>query len=189
MDIGVIAEESFDIDVLYELTNKLINTNRFSFKKFAAHGCGKLRRKCRAWAENLLMRGCAHLVVLHDLDDRSEEELRAELRGSVTDVGFTGYIILIPIHEIEAWLLTDADALRKVFNMTKTPKVPNNPETIINPKQKLRDTVRKYAKKDYINSIHNQKIARCLAISKLNKKCRSFQTYPRFIKDSFRNVN
>jgi hypothetical protein len=51
--IGVIAEESNDVEVLYEYTGKLIPANTFSFAQFVGHGCGKLRRKCRAWAGEL----------------------------------------------------------------------------------------------------------------------------------------
>ncbi len=72
MRIGIIAEEASDVEVLYELTCKLMNENMFSFKKFIGHGCGKLHRKCTAWAENLLLRGCSHLVVIHDLDNNDE---------------------------------------------------------------------------------------------------------------------
>ena len=101
MDIGIIAEEYNDIEVIYELTSKLIPPDKFSFKKFVAHGCGKLRRKCKPWAENLLRRGCKYIVVLHDLDTSAERELRDELTTYVNNVGFEAFIILIPIHEIE----------------------------------------------------------------------------------------
>jgi hypothetical protein len=181
MNIGVIAEDYSDVDVLYELTSKLINSRDFCFKKFIGHGCGPIKRKCKAWAENLLRRGCDHLVVLHDLDTYSESKLCTELMGYVNNIGFSAHIILIPIYEIEAWLLADANALQKVFNMQRIPKIPHNPETITDPKEKLRDIIWKYTKRYYVNSIHNQKIANALAINKLNKKCRSFKPYPKFI--------
>ena len=44
--IGVIAEEVNDVEVLYEMTCKIVSENSFSFKLFVGHGCGKLRRKC-----------------------------------------------------------------------------------------------------------------------------------------------
>ena len=47
--IGVIAEEKNDIDVIYELTCKIIKENQFSFSHFIGHGCGKVRKKCNAW--------------------------------------------------------------------------------------------------------------------------------------------
>ena len=121
--IGVIAEEYNDIDVLYEFTCKLTLERNFSFSKFVGHGCGKLKRKCRAWSHNLIRRGCSHLVVMHDLDNNDEDRLRKELENSLSDITFTGHLILIPVYEIEAWLLSDSLALKQTFGMKKTPKI------------------------------------------------------------------
>ena len=181
MNIGIIAEERNDIEVLYELTSKLIPVNDFSFKKFVAHGCGKLRRKCKSWAENLFRRGCKHIVVLHDLDASLEHELREELTTYVNSVGFDAFIILIPVHEIEAWLLVDSKALRKVFSMKKHPKTPMNHESILIPKKKLEEIVWKNTKKYYVNTIHNQKIAKELVLGRINRRCHSFRPYSNFI--------
>ncbi len=186
MKIGVIVEEDNDLDVLYQLTKKLVNSSRFSFKrKFVAHGCGMLRKKCKAWAENLLQRGCKHLIVLHDLDTHSESTLRKELEQHIKSIGFKAYLILIPIREMEAWLLVDSSALQKAFSMRKLPKVPTTPELIIDPKRKLAEIVWKDTRKRYTNTVHNSKIAALIQISKLNSKCRSFRPYPVFISSIF----
>lgn len=178
--IGVIAEEQNDIDILYEITCKLTLEENFSFRKFVAHGCGKLRRKCGSWAHNLLTRGCSLLVVIHDLDEFDEICLRKELEGYVSCISFVDRLILIPIYEIEAWLLSDDLALKQTFNMNKLPKVPKHPEGIRNPKEYLRDMIWKYCKKYYINTIHNKKIARYIKIEKLCV-CPSFSPYPTFV--------
>lgn len=180
MNIGVIAEEKNDVEVLYELTCKLTDENTFSFKRFVGHGSGMLRRKCTAWAKNLLKRGCTHLVVLHDLDENNEDKLRSELTNCVRNIGFRGYLILIPVREIEAWLLVDAKALQNVFNMAKAPKLPALPEEVMRPKEKLRDIIWKAARKHYVNTIHNRKIAAASRIPRL-RTCRSFRPYPAFI--------
>ena len=180
MKIGVIAEDITDIEVLYELTCKLTRENSFSFKKFVGRGNGKLRRKCSVWAKNLLERGCTYLVVLHDLDGNNESQLRTNLTNCVQSVKFKAHVILIPVQEIEAWLLADAKALKDVFHMVKLPKLPRNPEGIRRPKEKLRDIIWKTTKKYYGNTIHNKKIAAACQIHKLNI-CRSFRPYPKFI--------
>ncbi|MCK4792189.1 MAG: DUF4276 family protein [Desulfobacteraceae bacterium] len=180
MIIGVIAEDNSDIDVLYELTCKLTKENTFSFKSFNGHGSGMIRRKCTAWAKNLFQRGCSHLVVLHDLDEYKENELRLKLRACVHNVNFKGYVILIPVHELEAWLLADAKSLKEVFHMVKLPKLPRNPEAVKRPKEKLRDIIWKATNKYYVNTIHNKKIAAACRISKV-KNCKSFCPYPKFI--------
>jgi len=183
--IGVIAEEYDDIDILYELTCKLASENEFSFTKFVGHGCGKLRRKCTAWSHNLVKRGCSHLVVIHDFDSNDEHSLREELEESVRGIAFTGHLILIPVYEIEAWLLSDPLALKQTFSMSKTPKVPAHPERVRDPKEHLRDIVWKHCKKYYINTIHNRKIASEIRIERLSV-CPSFSSYPEFVD---RNVN
>ena len=183
VQIGVIAEEQNDVDVLYEFTSKLIAENKFKFSKFVGHGCGMLRRKCGAWAKNLASRGCTHLVVMHDLDNRNEAELRRELCDAIKK--FDNSLILIPILELEAWLLCDAVAIKKTFGVTKHLKTPANPERVVNPKEKLRDIVYKSCKKRYINTIHNKKIAAAIQVKHL-KACSSFSSYPNFIKESVR---
>ena len=180
MKIGVIAEDNNDVDVLYEITCKLTKENSFSFKKFVGHGSGMLRRKCTAWAKNLLLRGCTHLVVLHDLDENNENELRKKLNDCVKNIKFKGYVILIPVKELEAWLLTDSKSLKDVFHMARLPKLPNNPEAVRRPKEKLKEIIWKYTSQYYFNTIHNRKIAASCRISKL-KMCKSFRPYPVFI--------
>jgi hypothetical protein len=180
VNIGVIAEERNDIDVLYQFTRKLAPENSFSFSTFAAHGCGRLRNKCRAWSKNLIRRGCTHLVVIHDLDNEDQDALRAELENNVRDMAFSGRIILIPVFEIEAWLLSDPLAVQQTFNMRKSPTIPQNPETIRHPNEYLRDIVWKYSKKRYVNTIHNKKIASILRIHRV-LLCSSFTPYPAFV--------
>ena len=185
LNVGVIAEEQNDIDVLYEITCKLILEKEFSFSKFAAHGCGKLRKKCKPWSQNLIKRGCKLIVIMHDLDDNDVSDLRNELEKSVGGIG-TVHLILIPIHEIEAWLLSDPVAIKQTFHMKKLPRVPLHPETILKPKEHLRDIVWKYCKKHYINTIHNKTIANQTNLDKLSV-CPSFLPYPKFIEANFQN--
>lgn len=176
----MIAEEQNDIDVLYAFTCKLISESSFSFSKFIGHGCGKLRRKCRAWSHVLFQRGCSHLVVIHDLDTNDEGCLRQELEDSIEGINFIDRVILIPVYEIEAWLLSDPLAIKDTFSMSKLPRISKHPETIRNPKEYLRDIVWKYCKKYYINTIHNKKIAEEIRIERLSVCC-SFAAYPEFL--------
>src|SRR5262249_40750824 len=148
--IGVIAEEENVVEVLYELTCKLIRENAFSFTRFIGHGCGKLRNKCRAWAAALVRRGCTHLMVSHDCDGGEPNALRALLEAEVKDSGSRFAIILIPVEELEAWLLADPDALQTVFRMQRRPKVPATPERLPDPKKFLERLGAKNSKSQYL---------------------------------------
>lgn len=180
MKIGIIAEEDNDVEVIIAITAKIVPKNSFTTKKFVGHGCGKLRRKCSAWAESLQASGCDLLVVVHDLDRHLEDDLRTSITKSIKTTRFRGSTILIPVEELEAWLLSDAEALRNQFEMAHTPKIPANPEKIKSPKEYLRDLVWKMTKKRYLNTIHNKKIAERVSLERL-KRCKSFSGYPEFI--------
>ena len=182
--IDVIAEEVNDVDVLYEFTCKIIKENNFSFLKFVGHGCGKLRRKCGVWARNLIERGCSYVVVVHDLDNRDEKQLRKTLEAEIDDVNLDCTVILIPIEEIESWLLSDPGALKTVFNMHKLPLVPKSPEKVSSPKKILGKLVRANSKAQYLNTVHNRRIASKISIRKL-RRCPSFSDYPKFLTDVF----
>lgn len=186
MDIGVIAEETNDVDVLYQLTCKLMDESSFSFKKFVGHGSGKLRKKCSAWASNLLARGCSHLIVIHDLDNADLNVLQEELSAAIAHATFEASLILIPIREMESWLLTDPQAIVAVFKLRSTPKLPSRPETLMDPKKKLAQIVWASGKKQYFNTIHNAKIAKESRIQMV-KKCKSFCPFPEFVAKNLKN--
>lgn len=179
--IGVIAEDTSDVHTLYEFTCKLAPAASFKFRKFVGHGCGKLRRKCKAWAENLADRGCDFLVVLHDLDDRVEQALRMELDALVPRDRFQAHLVLVAVREVEAWLLCDGPALQAVFNSRTQPKLPAHPERLDDPKAELRVRIKRAAGSTYSNTIHNRRIATASAIELIEAKCPSFRPFVAFI--------
>ena len=180
-DIGVIAEDQSDIDSLYEFARKIGPENSYRFRKFVGHGCGKLRKKCKAWSENLKARGCSYLVVSHDLDERDAQALRTELEALVSGIGFERYVVVIPVKELEAWLLCDPDAIRSVFRLRKDPKLPSNPESLVDPKKELGSLVKAAGGAIYVNTVHNRKIAAASSVDLISERCPSFEPYFLFI--------
>ncbi len=77
MKVGIIAEDDSDADVVREMMLSLLRPHRIGFKRFVGNGCGKLRRKCGAWAAILVRQGCPWIMVVHDLDVYDERRLRA----------------------------------------------------------------------------------------------------------------
>ncbi len=184
MQIGIIAEEREDVDVVKILISKVIPENSFGTKSFVGHGCGKIKRKCESWADLLLLKGCDLLIVVHDLDREKKNNLKNDLESRISSADFKDKIVIIPTEELEAWLLSDPIALKRCFNLKKIPKIPNNPESIESPKEYLTRLIWKIAKKRFTNTIHNKKIARLIDLSALSK-CKSFQPLPSFLEKNF----
>lgn len=171
--VGVIAEDISDVDVINEIIAKVTNRNNFKIKKFIGHGRGKVLGKCHDWARNLKIKKCTLLIIIHDLDTNNLATLRKELGQALSPSPIVNNIIVIPIREIEAWLLADHLAINKTFGI-KLNKVPN-PESIIRPKEHLKRLVylKSMKRKIYINSAHNKKIAANATLKNFSR-CKSF---------------
>lgn len=180
MKIGVIAEDDSDVVVIKELTLSLIRPRKIGFKRFVGKGCGKLRKKCRAWADNLARQGCPWIVVVHDLDQYNETELRAQLNSAIADVRASAILILIPRREIESWLLYDSNAIACAFNERLKPRLPHDPEMLTDPKSYLKNLVYREYDKEYLNTRHNELIAKNINIQRLQRS-KSFSPHPPFV--------
>lgn len=171
--IGVIAEDKSDVEVVTEILAKYMARNAFSVKPFVGHGCGKMRQKCDSWSRLLFNSGCEHVFLLHDLDRNNEAELRRSLEEKLPPKSFPNSLIVIPIEELEAWLLSDTAAIQHVFSLPKTPKQIANCESVVSPKEHLAQMVWSSGRKRYVNTIHNKKISEQISLGNL-KRCPSF---------------
>ena len=187
MKMGIIAEDDSDVAVLREITSMLLRPHKIGFRRFVGDGCGKVRRKCGAWAVTLVRQGCPWIVVVHDLDiaghgrTQAEEErrLRAYLVKAIRPAHARASVVLIPKREIEAWLLYDAHAIAAAFHESRLVRLPGDPESLPDPKKHLRDLVRRHYRKDYLNTIHNSLIAKHIDVSRLGRS-NSFAPHPIF---------
>jgi hypothetical protein len=180
MKIGIIAEDESDVAVLKAITLTLIRPHRIGFSRFVGDGCGKLRRKCRAWANILVQQGCPWVVVVHDLDRYNEQDLRSALSDALTAARPNAGVVLIPKRELEAWLLYDPAAIAAAFNERATPPLPSDPESLADPKRFLRDLVWRKYRKQYLNTVHNPLIAERIDLTRLRSSA-SFAPHPPFV--------
>lgn len=180
--IGVIAEDESDVAVTKELIRKFKSDNSFCVRRFVGDGCGKLRNKCRAWAHQLHLQGCTVLLFIHDLDKKNLKTLRKDLVEALNPSPIAKHAILIPVEEIEAWLMCDVSALKKTFSIKKSFNLPGNPESIISPKEKLELLIWIHSGKTkrYINTVHNPTIAKHISVSSL-RKCAAFREFEKFV--------
>jgi hypothetical protein len=178
--VGVIAEDKSDVAVVNEILGRYFSSSSYSIKKFVGKGCGKVRQKCSSWANNLMKRGCHFILVFHDLDNNDEVKLRKSLYVKLDSVPITEYLVIIPIKELEAWLLSDPAALKKTFSLKKLPKKIANTETIESPKEHLRDLIWRIGKTRYLNTVHNVKISRNISLTNY-RRCKSFRPLDKYL--------
>lgn len=173
--IGIIAEDESDFFSLRILIRRIAKNDHIDMKKFLGKGCGKIKRKCNAWAYQLMKKGCSLLIILHDLDSNNLDDLKQKISNALEPNPFKKHLIFIPIQELEAWFLSDPDAIKKGVNLKKNPNIKGLPEYINSPKEYLSKVIDIASKgeKIYNNTKHNEKIASVLSISKA-KKCSSF---------------
>ncbi|MBI5190690.1 MAG: DUF4276 family protein [Nitrospirae bacterium] len=168
------------MEVIREILNK-IDKGKFHIKPITTDGCGKLRRKCDGYVTDLFNRGSDVVFVFHDSDTGEESkivELRKDLTAKVMAAKPRGRAcIVIPIQEIEAWLLADEDAINGSFSKLSIKAYPN-PEAVDSPKETIeRLSKGANSKPRYTNTTHNRKIAARLDLDKVYKKCPSFAPF------------
>lgn len=177
---GFIGEDTSDYEVFIEILSKYTSRNKMSFKKFLGKGCGKISCKLTAWCEDLISDGCEYIFVVHDLDQKKMESLKTNLESKISNIKKKkNILIIIPIIEIESWLLTNSSILTNIFEFQSSPKLPTNPELLKDPKKELINIIKKHRKSHrliYIPTQHNKVIMKKLTLNDL-KKCSSFLSF------------
>jgi Domain of unknown function (DUF4276) len=184
--IGIIAEDNSDIDVLKAIFPKVTPRTNYQIRKFVGYGCGKILSKCNDWARNLSIQKCSALILVHDLDFKVIDDLNRDLTKALSPCPIKKHIIIIPVHEIEAWLLADHEAIYKALNLRERMNKTPNPEAIFRPKEALAELIYRKSNKQkfYVNTLHNKLIASHTRINNL-RRCQSFlplETFLRSIK-------
>lgn len=184
--IGIIAEDTSDVDVVDAVIEKISHVP-YKIERFVGNGCAKSGRNVAFGVQNLRDRGCRYLIVVHDADGTSATALRGQIVAALGASPIAPFIVIIPVQEIEAWLLADHEAIRRALRLPLTVNQVANPEAILRPKEKLRDLIflKSKSKIRYINSIHNKKIAKECSINKL-KRCNSFIPLSSFLMQHLR---
>lgn len=178
--MGIIAEDYSDIEVVSELIDKL-SKRPFTTKHFVGHGCGRITAKCRSWAVQLKERSCKLLILLHDLDVQEKAQLLRRLEDALQPSPISEHVIVVPVREIEAWLLADEKAVERALGLEIPVGCVKSPELIRDPKRKLEEIVWRHSSKrrHYLNTTDNKRIASECEVEKL-KRCDSLLPFHDF---------
>jgi hypothetical protein len=126
--------------------------------------------------------GCKWFVVSYDADGTDWEPRRDEILARVVKpAGVEPCCVVVPVQEIEAWILADIECATKVFSGWRPDPI-QYPENIADPKEYLERLSRDAKKRPrYSHATHNPRIAEHLDLDKVAQKCRSFRPLSDFM--------
>jgi len=187
--VGIIAEDDSDVDSARVLIHRIANDEKIGISKCVGKGCGRINRKCHSWSGQLKEKGCSLLILIHDLNGNSNNlhDLEIKIRQALRPCPITIHLICIPVHEFEAWLLSDSRAIKTAMKLQKAPNIKYPPETISAPKEYLGELIYRASngEKVYMNTRHNSKIAEKMSLNLARTKCPSFRPFYHFIDSNF----
>jgi len=181
---GIIGEDQSDVETLCVLIKRIADDSSITIKRKGYDGCGQLLTKGARQLQLFHGLGvCKRFVVCYDSDRASPAKRRQELIDRV--IGPSGlqgpFCALVPVQEIEAWILADLAAVTKIIKGWTPTKVIHHPETIADPKELLEKMSREFQKPRYAHAVHNPRIALHLDLEQVLQKCPSFEPLHRMV--------
>lgn len=182
---AVLAEDRSDVDALVILIRRIIGTSTASIRKKGFGGCGELRRKAWSHIKDFANEGATRFIICHDSDGNNPAEIKKKVIGSITaKINLPAdYVIVVPVQELEAWMIADEAAIRAVIPSLAIAPVAR-PELIDSPKEWLiGESKRGRSRPLYIPTAHNDKVAAHLDVARVRAKCPSFGDLVDFVKE------
>lgn len=182
---GIIGEDRSDVDTLSVIVKRLAGNDRLPIKKKGYSGSGELLRKGAKQLNAFAAIGCTRLIVCYDADGpehlpRFNQLMRVVVAPSEVPERCCA---VIPVYELEAWILADIAAVTKIFTSWLPQPISGIPETIPDPKEHLiRLSKQANGKPRYVNAIHNERVALHLNLDTVYSRCPSFQRLATFVK-------
>lgn len=177
---GILGEHDSDVKTLDVLIGRLQQKHNQSITrnlKKGFTGAGTLKNDGWKTLREFARRGCGKFLVAQDADGKNVDEIRDGIvKEIIKPSGIIGCVcIVVPVQEIEAWLLADILAVSKLFRGWK-PKEITSPEYILKPKEHLEKLSRQANEKPrYIHTKHNPQLAQHVNLDLVSKRCQSFK--------------
>lgn len=181
---GILAEDDSDFQTLKVLVKKLRGTG-IVVKGKGYSGCSELLKKGAKAILALRDTGIvSRFIVCHDADGPDPRVKGDVVQREVIDPTHLSNqcCLVVPVQEIEAWILADLDAVRAVIRTFPQRRPISSPELINDPKEHLESLSKaENGKCLYNHAIHNEKVAQHLSIGTVRSKCPSFRPFEDFV--------
>lgn len=199
MKYAILGEDVSDAATVRALVRRLIErkasikgkstakkAKKPSFKSKGYDGWAHLRRKAARDLQALSRMGWQRFIVCVDCDGRDSEPRRIELQREViakSGLAAADCCLVIPVQELEAWLLADIEEAGPKVILSWTPAAVASPERQASPKEHLRRLSQNPLTKKprYDEVLHNEKLAEHLRLDRVEKKCPSFMPLVNFV--------
>jgi hypothetical protein len=181
---AVLGEDDSDANSLVVLVRRISGLPNQTILKKGFRGCGHLRQNACRVIREFHLRGATRFIICHDADNENPEHLKKSVRSTLLKSGCREFVceIVVPVQELEAWIIADNTAIKKLLNSLSIPNV-TSPEHINDPKGWLRRRSRISSKANYtyVPTIHNERIALHIDLDTLERKCPSFRPLKDFV--------
>lgn len=187
---GIIGEDSSDVGTLKVIIRRLANNNSLPIDAKGYGGCAEMLRKGARQLRLFAGKGVTRFIICYDADrsipKNRHEEARQKIWVEANVVG--DCCIVIPVQELEAWILADLSSVTKVIKGW-VPGDVKTPEHLTDPKEHLEKLSRQQQRPRYIHAIHNERIAHHLDLAKVASRCPSFVPLRDFVAPTLTTVN
>ncbi len=182
---AVLGEDSSDAQTLQVLIRRIACNEGLTVKPKGYDGCGELLRKGARDLNDLLDQGYDRFVVAYDADRCDPVARRAEARMRIVDrsrVASSACCVVIPVEELESWLLADVGAVSKKWPGWR-PEPIASPERVRDPKEHLEKLSRDSQRRPrYSHAVDNPWLARHVDLAMVERKCPSFVVLADFVR-------
>lgn len=148
-------------------------------------GCGELLRKGARDLDEFLNQGYDRFVVAYDADWSEPAARLAEAQSRVVDrsrVAAGACCVVVPVEEMEAWLLADVGAVSKKLPGWR-PEPIASPERVRDPKEHLEKLSRDSQRRPrYSHAVDNPVLAGLVDLEMVERKCPSFVVLADFVR-------
>ena len=188
---AVLGEDKSDVETIKELIFRIANNRSLTIKCHGYSSCGEMLRKGAMQLQMFKEIGCKRFIICYDSDRADPEERKQSIIDDIIKpAGFDAiFCALVPIQEIEAWILADINAVTNIIKGWAPTKEITNPESIQDPKEHLEKMSRERQRPRYSHAIHNPKIAKYLNIQLVAKRCPSFLPLMNIVSHGKGNIN
>ncbi len=190
MRYGIMGEDRADVDTLKVIVKRLASDHSLSSPVFhpkGYHGWSQMFDKGIAQLKLFDALQCQKIVICFDADGPEEkaQERRKKIESELISPSEIRVpcCALVPVQELEAWILADLESVRKITTSLKVPKPFLSPERLASPKERLIKISRCpiTRKGRYDPPQHNERVASYLDLQLVEAKCPSFCGFVDFV--------